>query len=396
MVSDYGDPDIYRSPRYTPDVTQALSECTTSAMWDDWDLAGLLTDVPHAFAGKMGAKFGIFCSTGTAGLHASLMALELLPGDEVIVPCMTFIRAVTPLVHLGLQPVLVDVDPQTGNIQPEAIAAAISPRTRAVVVVHMWGIPADMAGIKEVCQRQGLQVIEDFSHAHFSMHELGSVGSFGSVGYASLQRKKTFSVGEGGIIVTNNPDIYDRLRQITSPGSFKGTPNYNEFSGFGLNMRMSPFSGVVARCLFDRAGEIVEARAKHADEFSSLLSETGVIHPPTIPSYVRLVSAYGYKPSLSGEITLDQLAAGNAGGFWRFGRFSYDAIAENPFWRKSRAHYPFALQIQPKVLGPFTGYQTYLAGRVSLAVPTVGSDYWTDDVRDQWRSDLMRRLQGGT
>lgn len=392
-MSDYGEPDLYRSPRYAPEVAHALSECTTSAMWDDWDLAGLLTDVPNSFAAKMGATFGIFCSTGTAGLHASLMALELLPGDEVIVPCMTFIRAVTPLVHLALQPVLVDVDPQTGNINPEAIEAAVSPRTRAVVVVHMWGIPADMAGIRGVCQRHGLHLVEDFSHAHFSLHEDGPVGSFGTVSYGSLQRKKTFSVGEGGLIVTNDLAIYERLRQITSPGSFKGTPNYNEFSGFGLNMRMSPFSGVVARCLLDRSDEIVSARAKHAEEFSSLLSETGLIDPPAVPDYTRLVSAYGYKPVLSSEVTLEQLASGNADGLWRFNRFSYDAIATSPFWRKSRAHYPFALQIQPKVSGPFTGYESYLQGRASLAMPTVGADYWSDKVRDRWRADLAKRLQ---
>jgi dTDP-4-amino-4,6-dideoxygalactose transaminase len=394
-MADYGDPDIYRSPRYTPEIAQALSESATSTMWNDWDLSGLLTDVPHAFAAKMGARFGIFCSTGTSGLHASLMALELLPGDEVIVPCMTFIRAVTPLVHLGLQPVLVDVDPQTGNIDPDAISAAVTSRTRAVVVVHMWGIPADMSGIMSICRRHGLQVIEDFSHAHFSLHEQGCVGSFGAVAYGSLQRKKTFSVGEGGIIVTNDSAIYDRLRQITSPGSFKGTPNYNEFSGFGLNMRMSPFSGVVARCLLERADEIVSARARHANEFSSLLSETGLIQPPIIPPYAHLVSAYGYKPVLSDKVTLDQLASGNPQGLWRFGRFSYDAVAESPFWRKSRAHYPFALQIQPTVAGPFPGYQAYLKGRISLSVPTVGSDYWTDDVRDRWRSDLRGRLPSG-
>jgi dTDP-4-amino-4,6-dideoxygalactose transaminase len=393
---DYGNPDLYRSPRYNAQVSRALEAAVDSKMWDDWDLDGLLTDVPHGYAAKMGAKFGIFCSTGTAGLHASLMALELLPGDEVIVPCMTFIRAVTPLVHLGLQPVLVDVDPETGNIDPAAVRAAVTSRTRAVVVVHMWGIPADMDGLIDVCGRHNLQIIEDVSHAHFSMHARGPVGGLGAVGYASLQRKKTFSVGEGGLVVTNDQGVYERLRQITSPGSFKNTPNYNEFSGFGLNMRMSPFSSVVARCLLEDADQIVAARAQHAEEFSSLLRQTGAITPPTVPTYVRRVSAYGYKPAISGSVLLEQLVAGNDSGLWRFSRFSYDAIAESPFWRKSRAHYPFALQIQPKLAGTFTGYAAYLKRRVSLAVPTVGADYWTDEVREIWRNDLLKRLGDAT
>jgi hypothetical protein len=209
-----------------------------------------------------------------------------------------------------------------------------------------------------------------------------------------MQRKKTFSVGEGGLIVTNDQGIYERLRQITSPGSFKGTPNYNEFSGFGLNMRMSPFSGVVARCLLEEVDQIVEARARHADEFSAMLAETGLISPPVVPDYAKRVSAYGYKPSITGEVTLDKLAAGNASGLWRFSRFSYDAIAQSPFWRKSRAHYPFALNIQPRTAGAFAGYAEYLKGRVSLSVPTLPADYWDDDVREKWRADLRQRLDG--
>src|SRR5688500_12171400 len=104
-MSDYGNPDIYRTPRYSPEVELALKESATSAMWDDWDLDGLLCDVPHQYASKLGAKHGIFCCTGTAGLHASLMALELLPGDEIVLPCMTVIRVAMVLVHLGLVPV---------------------------------------------------------------------------------------------------------------------------------------------------------------------------------------------------------------------------------------------------------------------------------------------------
>jgi len=385
--------DIYRSPRYKPDVESALAASAGSAMWDDWDLDGLLTDVPHKFAQKMGATYGIFCCTGTAGLHASLMALRLAPGDEVIVPCMTFIRAVTPLIHLGLQPVLVDVDPETGNIDAASIKAAITARTRAVIVVHMWGIPADMDAILDVCSNQDLQVIEDFSHAHFSAHRSGTVGSLGTVGFASLQRKKTFSVGEGGIIVTSDKGVYERLQQITSPGSFKGTSNYNEFSGFGLNLRMSPFSGVVAKCLLSRADEIVETRAKHAIEFAGLLAETGLIEPPKIPKFATLVSAYGFKPTIADSVKLEQLAAGNVSGLWRFSRFSYDAIADSPFWTKNPAHYPFSLGIKPRANGDFRGYASYLKGRVSLAVPTVDGSYWDNSVRMRWRTDIFNRLK---
>ena len=143
-MTDYGKPDLYRSPRYSDEMAEAMRGFITSTMWDDWDLSGLLVDVPMAYAAKIGVKYGIFCSTGTAGLHASLMSLPLRPGDEVIVPCMTFIRCATPLVHLGLVQVLADIDPKTGNLDPESIIATITPKTRAVLAVHMWGIHADM------------------------------------------------------------------------------------------------------------------------------------------------------------------------------------------------------------------------------------------------------------
>ncbi|MDK3025466.1 aminotransferase class I/II-fold pyridoxal phosphate-dependent enzyme, partial [Cupriavidus taiwanensis] len=166
-------------------MAEAMGDFTTSATWDAWDLGGLLVDVPMAYAAKMGVKYGIFCSTGTAGLHASLMSLPLKPGDEVIVPCMTFIRCATPLVHLGLVPVLADIDPSTGNLDPESVTAVITPKTRAVLTVHMWGIPADMKRMTELCTEHGLHLIEDFSHAHYSRHAEGFVGSFGAVSFAS-------------------------------------------------------------------------------------------------------------------------------------------------------------------------------------------------------------------
>lgn len=391
-MPDYGNPDIYRTPRYSSDVEQALKDSATSAMWDDWDLDGLLTDVPHKYAAKLGAKHGIFCCTGTAGLHASLMALELLPGDEVVLPCMTFIRVATVLVHLGLVPVLADIDTQTGNLNPDSVKRTIGPKTRAVIAVHMWGIPADMTGLVALCQKKGLYLIEDFSHAHYSEHQDGVVGGLGTVSFCSLQRKKTLSVGEGGLVVTNDSEVYHRLRAITSPGSFKGTPNYNEFSGFGLNLRMSPFSGVVARTLFEQVDSIVAARAAHAQTFDELLGELPKhFTVPQRPGYVKTVSAYGYKPALKpGGVSLEQLMAGNSLGLWKFSAFSYDDIRASPFWRKSRAHYPFCQQITPKAATEFPGYDEYIRGRISLSVPTVGKDYWTKETVQTWRSALAK------
>ncbi|WP_250522925.1 MULTISPECIES: DegT/DnrJ/EryC1/StrS family aminotransferase [unclassified Caballeronia] len=388
-MPDYGEPDLYRSPKYSDLIADAVKEFTTSPRWDDWDLDGLLVDIPMSYANKLGVKYGIFCCTGTAGLHASLMALPLRPGDEIILPCMTFIRCATPLVHLGLIPVLADIDPSTGNLDPNSLASVISARTKAVLVVHMWGIPADMRGLASFCKDHGLYLIEDFSHAHFSRHSDGFVGSFGHVAYASMQRKKTLSVGEGGLIVTKDEEIYVRLRQITSPGSFKGTPNYNEFSGFGLNLRMSPFSALIAEQLFSYVDKVVEDRAAQAQAFSEMLARfPDYIVPPNLPAYAELVSAYGYKPQLGPRGTIEMLRKANQLQLWRFAEFSYGHIKDDVFWTKSSDFYPFCQRIKPKVSGEYPGYDKYMKGRVGLSVPTVGSEYWTDAKKSQWMDAL--------
>ncbi len=373
-------------------MAEAMRGFTTSTMWDDWDLNGLLVDVPMAYAAKLGVKYGIFCSTGTAGLHASLMSLPLKPGDEVIVPCMTFIRCATPLVHLGLVPVLVDIDPKTGNLDPDSLISAITSKTRAVLAVHMWGIPADMKRLTAVCADHELHLIEDFSHAHYSRHSKGVVGSFGAVSYASMQRKKTISVGEGGLIVTNNEEIYFRLRQITSPGSFKGTPNYNEFSGFGLNLRMSPFSGFAAKHLLAEVEKIVTDRSAQALAFSEILSAfPDYILPPDLPPYAQFVSAYGYKPRLGPKGKIDMLRKANNSQLWRFSEFSYGHIKDDVFWKKDADYYPFCQGIEPKLLAAYPGYDEYMAGRISLAVPTVDAHYWDSAAKDKW-SDALRKV----
>jgi perosamine synthetase len=391
-MKDYGNPNIYRTPRYSKQVENDLSSFINGNQWDDWDLIDLLNEVPHNYATKAGVKHGIFCSTGTSGLHASLMALELLPEDEVIVPCMTFIRAVTPLVHLGLQPVLCDIDPLTGNISPESIKKSITIKTRAVIVVHMWGIPCDMKEIVAICKTNGLFLIEDFSHSHFSKHKEGYVGSFGDVSFASLQRKKTLSVGEGGIIFTKHTDIYKKLQQITSPGSFKNSEFFSEFSGYGLNLRMSPFSASIAKSLLNEVDLIVETRIHHTKIFSEILEDFhDFFTTPFIPAYAEVVSPYGYKPVFKEPLSLSILAELNKYELWKFSSFSYDHILSSKFWSKTRANYPFCQNIKPICYDKdFIGYNEYVKNRFSLSIPTINKEYWTDEVKNNWKEIIAK------
>jgi len=382
--------DLYIWPRYDESLKKDLSRFVEGRDFGTWNLGDLYEGVPCGFAEKMGVNYGIFTSTGTAGLHAILMALGLKPGDEVIVPSMTFVRATTPLNHLSLQPVIADIDPATGNIDPDSIEANITPKTKAVVVVHMWGVPADCERISEICKKHDIRMIEDFSHAHFSMYKDKFVGSFGDAAFASLQRKKNISVGEGGIVVTKDEETYKRLQQITSPGSFMDQSNYSEvdFSGYGLNMRINPFGALTAKNLLPKVDTILEDKRVAVEKLTAILAKhSDKFELVEIPDYAdkSTLSWYSYKLKLKNTT----LAVLKTKKLWKFSDFGYPPIAGHRYWEKDSNYFPFSLGIQPEVRVELPGQAAYLKDRVTLNIPTVPASYWTDEVVAEWEAALV-------
>jgi len=381
--------DLYIWPRYDESLKKDLSRFVEGRDFGTWNLGDLYEGVPCSFAEKMGVNYGIFTSTGTAGLHAILMALGLKPGDEVIVPSMTFVRAATPLNHLSLQPVIADIDPTTGNIDPKSIEANITPKTKAVVVVHMWGVPADCEEISNICKKHNIRMIEDFSHAHFSMYKDKFVGSFGDAAFASLQRKKNISVGEGGIVVTKDEETYKRLQQITSPGSFMDQTNYSEvdFSGYGLNMRINPFGALTVKNLLPKVDTLLKDKRVAVEKLTSILAKhTDKFELVQIPEYAdkTTLSWYSYKLKLK-KTTLAELKTKK---LWKFSDFGYPPIAEHRYWGKDASYFPFCLGIRPEVRVELPGQTAYLEDRITLNIPTVPASYWTDEVVAKWEAAL--------
>jgi dTDP-4-amino-4,6-dideoxygalactose transaminase/ADP-ribose pyrophosphatase YjhB (NUDIX family) len=382
--------DLYIWPRYDESLKKDLSQFVEGRDFGTWNLGDLYEGVPCGFAEKMGVNYGIFTSTGTAALHAILIALGLKPGDEVIVPSMTFVRAATPLNHLSLQPVIADIDPTTGNIDPDSIEANITPKTKAVVVVHMWGVPADCERISEICKKNDIRMIEDFSHAHFSMYKDKFVGSFGDAAFASLQRKKNISVGEGGIVVTKDEGTYKRLQQITSPGSFMDQSNYSEvdFSGYGLNMRINPFGALTAKNLLPKVDNILEDKRVAVEKLTAILAKhSDKFELVEIPDYAdkSTLSWYSYKLKLKNTT----LAVLKTKKLWKFSDFGYPPIAEHRYWEKDATYFPFSLGIKPAVRVELPGQAAYLKDRVTLNIPTVPASYWTDEVVAEWEAALV-------
>lgn len=382
--------DLYIWPRYDDSLKKDLRRFVEGRDFGAWNLGDLYEGVPCGFAEKMGVNYGIFTSTGTAGLHAILMALGLKPGDEVIVPSMTFVRAATPLNHLSLQPVIADINPTTGNIDPDSIEANITPKTKAVVVVHMWGVPADCERISEICKKHDIRMIEDFSHAHFSMYRDKYVGSFGDAAFASLQRKKNISVGEGGIVVTKDEETYKRLQQITSPGSFMDQSNYSEvdFSGYGLNMRINPFGALTAKNLLPKVDNILEDKRVAVEKLTAILAKhSDKFELVEIPDYAdkSTLSWYSYKLKLKNTT----LAVLKTKKLWKFSDFGYPPIAEHRYWEKDSNYFPFSLGIKPEVRVELPGQAAYLKDRITLNIPTVPASYWTDEVIAEWEAALV-------
>ncbi len=253
-----------------------------------------------AFLGG-GAEYSVSCNSGTSALLASYCAVGVGPGDEVIGPSLTFHAAMGPAFVLGAQIVLADVDERTKCIDPAEIEAKITPRTRAITVVHQWGHPADMDASMDIARRHGVAVVEDCSHAHGSKYKGRFCGTFGDVAAFSLHANKVIHAGEGGILVTNDPLIRDRATllghyrdrsraEVTDPV----LRQYAE-TGFGLKLRMSGFNAIVARHSLANFPRINAGRNRCTDYFADRLEEIPYLDVPRAGDDVDMVW-YRFKP----------------------------------------------------------------------------------------------------
>ncbi len=184
--------------------------------------AGKTARFEAEFARMLGVEHAVGVSSCTAALHLSLVALGVGPGDEVIIPAMTFIATINPVWWVGATPVLVDVDPETGLLTPQAVEAAVTPRTRAVIPVHLYGAMADMRGLREVADRYSLAIIEDAAHCVEGQRDGVRPGQLGDIACFSFYATKNLTCGEGGAVATRRGDLAERVRTLRLHGMSKG------------------------------------------------------------------------------------------------------------------------------------------------------------------------------
>ena len=228
----------------------------------------------EAFAAAHGAKFGVTTTAGTTAIEIALRAAGLQRGDEVLVPALTFYATAFAALVQGFKPVFVDIDPETWCIDPEQIEAAVTPRTRAIVPVHLGSRMCDMDRIGSLARKHRLTVIEDCAHAHGMQWNGRFAGTFGEMGCFSFQSSKLMTCGEGGLIVTDDPQLEERCRGYMNSGRVRTKDRAAaEGTMLGWNYRMTEFQAAVLLAQLERLPEQVARRDRNVAHFEWRIAE---------------------------------------------------------------------------------------------------------------------------
>ena len=254
----------------------------------------------EAFCETFGSSYAVACNSGTSGLHAALFAAGVGPGDEVIGPGLTVVMDAYAAILLGADPVFVDVDPDTFNLSPEAVRAAITPRTKAIIAVSLYGLPADMDAIMAIAAEHDLIVIEDTAQTVLATANGRMAGTLGHMGVFSLEMKKHMTSGsEGGMITTDDPDLATRARKFAGIGYKHMTaragrthlalatvqnPEYERFDTIGLNYRINELSAAVGLGQLERIDGLVANRVAVANLFAEAVRGCAWMVPQHVPA----------------------------------------------------------------------------------------------------------------
>jgi perosamine synthetase len=225
-------------PVYEPSLGEEEVENVLRAMKSGWisSKGKYIPEFEDAFSQYSGVAHGVACTNGTTALHLALTALDIHTGDEVIVPTLTFVSTANVVLFTGATPVFVDVDPTYWCIDPKQIEDAISPRTKAIIPVHLYGHPCDMRAIMKTARSHDLYVVEDAAESHGALCHGKMTGSFGDIGCYSFYGNKIITTGEGGMCVTDNEQLADAMRRLRDHGMDPDKRYWHDRLGFNYRM----------------------------------------------------------------------------------------------------------------------------------------------------------------
>ncbi len=292
-----------RIPLSSPDIDEDdIAAVTRVLRGPRLSLGPVLGEFERHFAAYLGSPDAVAVSSGTAGLHLALLALKIGAGDEVIVPSFTFIAAANAIRFVGATPVFVEIEPATLNMDPAAVERAITSRTRALMVVHTFGVPADLAALMEIASGHNLKVVEDACEAIGAEYRGRKVGTFGDAGVFAFYPNKQITTGEGGMVVTSDAEVAETLRSLRNQGR-RPTDEWFEHSELGYNYRISEMNCALGLSQLRRIGEILERRRAVAEEYDLRLRDCpGLILPPlSVPDCALSWFVYVVRVKLSSE-----------------------------------------------------------------------------------------------
>jgi perosamine synthetase len=272
------------------------AEAAREAVKSGWVSQGpKVAEFERAVAAYCGTAEAVAVSNCTAALHLALLALDVGPGDEVICPSMSFIATANSIRHAGATPAFADVDPQTYNLDPDAARAAITPRTKAIMVVHQIGLPADIDQFLAIGAKHGLKILEDAACAIGSRYKGKPIGGHSEMACFSFHPRKVITNGEGGMITTNNVDYAQRLRLLRQHGmSVPDTVRHaskqvitEEYLCLGYNYRLTDIQAAVGIEQMKRLDWVIERRRELALRYSAALANHPWLRPPCVPEYAE-------------------------------------------------------------------------------------------------------------
>ncbi|MDD1682720.1 MAG: DegT/DnrJ/EryC1/StrS family aminotransferase [Methanoregula sp.] len=240
------------------------------------------------FADFCGSNHAVATNNGTAALHAALLAAGICPGDEVIVPAFSFVATASAVVMCGAKPVFADVDEKTFTISPQQVAEQVTPRTRAVIGVHLFGQPCDIEALQEICESKSLKFIEDAAQAHGAVYKNIRTGSLGHLACFSFYATKNMITGEGGMVTTSDKTYNERLRLLINHGQ---SEKYLHTS-LGYNYRMTDIGAALGIVQLKKLEKFNLRRRKNAEFYNASLSVKGLLLPFVGPARNHVYHQY--------------------------------------------------------------------------------------------------------
>lgn len=267
---------MYKIPVYQPSLNGNEKKYVNECLDSTWisSKGRFINDFENSFSEYIDVKHATTVSNGTVAIHLALLALGIGEDDEVIVPTLTYIASVNSIAYTGAKPVFVDSLPTSWQIDSADVIKKITPKTKAIMAVHLYGHPCDMDALLSICKEYNLFLIEDCAEAIGTRYKGKHVGSFGDISTFSFFGNKTITTGEGGMVVTNDDTLYDRAVHFKGQGLAKHRQYWHDVIGY--NYRMTNICAAIGLAQMENIEEVLKAKVKIADTYRDFLKNTSI------------------------------------------------------------------------------------------------------------------------